>query len=168
MAKALFELASAAIRRRRLVVVVLTGLMAAGVGAAVASLCCVSERVCAGDSAQDATPHGLGVSARVITAAALIMIAVFGSFIAQAVPTIKMFGLGLGLGLATAVPLDATIVWMLVTPAALAVPGERAWRLPPRLHGILPDIEGHRVTRQLAATDTDHLDAAAPCVSSAR
>ena len=52
-----------------------------------------------------------------------------------------------GVGLATAVLLDATIVRMIFVPAALAVLGERAWRLSPRLDSILPDldIEGHRL-----------------------
>ncbi len=59
------------------------------------------------------------MSARVITAAALIMIAVFGSFVAQVDPTIKMFGIGL----ATAVLLDATVVRMVFVPAALACSG---------------------------------------------
>jgi RND superfamily putative drug exporter len=72
---------------------------------------------------------------------------VFGSFIAQVDPTIKMFGLGL----ATAVLLDATVVRMIFVPAALAVLGERAWRLPARLDRLVPDldIEGHRLAHRL-------------------
>jgi RND superfamily putative drug exporter len=105
----------------------------------------VRERITAGDDPAAATLHGLGRSAKVITAAALIMIAVFGSFIAQPDPTIKMFGVGL----AVAVLLDATIVRMVFVPAALAVLGARAWRLSPRLDRILPDldIEGHRLSQ---------------------
>jgi RND superfamily putative drug exporter len=85
----------------------------------------------------------------VITAAALIMIAVFGSFVAQVDPTIKMFGIGM----ATAVLLDATVVRMVFVPAALAVLERRAWHLSPRLDRILPDldIEGHRLTETVAA-----------------
>jgi putative drug exporter of the RND superfamily len=111
----------------------------------------VRERISAGDSAREATLHGLGVSAKVITAAALIMIAVFGSFVAQVDATIKMFGLGL----ATAVLLDATIVRMVFVPAALAVLGERAWRLSPRLDRLIPDldIEGHRLSESLPVID---------------
>jgi RND superfamily putative drug exporter len=107
----------------------------------------VRERIVAGDDPAAATLHGLGRSAKVITAAALIMIAVFGSFIAQPDPTIKMFGVGL----AVAVLLDATIVRMVFVPAALAVLGTRAWRLSPRLDRILPDldIEGHRLTQRI-------------------
>jgi putative drug exporter of the RND superfamily len=103
----------------------------------------VRERITAGDDPTAAALHGLGRSAKVISAAALIMIAVFGSFIAQPDPTIKMFGVGL----AVAVLLDATVVRMVFVPAALALLGARAWRLPPRLDRVLPDldIEGHRL-----------------------
>jgi len=109
----------------------------------------VRERITSGDDPVSATLLGLGASARVITAAALIMIAVFGSFVAQVDPTIKMFGIGM----ATAVLLDATVVRMVFVPAALAVLGRRAWHLSPRLDRILPDldIEGHRLTETVAA-----------------
>jgi RND superfamily putative drug exporter len=109
----------------------------------------VRERITSGDDPVSATLLGLGASARVITAAALIMIAVFGSFVAQVDPTIKMFGIGM----ATAVLLDATVVRMVFVPAALAVLGRRAWHLSPRLDRILPDldIEGHRLTETAAA-----------------
>jgi RND superfamily putative drug exporter len=114
----------------------------------------VRERVTSGDDPVSATLLGLGASARVITAAALIMIAVFGSFVAQVDPTIKMFGIGM----ATAVLLDATVVRMVFVPAALAVLGRRAWHLSPRLDRILPDldIEGHRLT----STSTENKDEA--------
>jgi RND superfamily putative drug exporter len=84
------------------------------------------------------------------------MIAVFGSFIAQVDPTIKMFGVGL----AVAVLLDATIVRMVFVPAALALLDTRAWRLSPRLDRILPDldIEGHRLTAMNNHTDTSTTD----------
>ncbi len=120
----------------------------------------VRERITAGDGAAVATLHGLGVSAKVITAAALIMIAVFGSFIAQVDPTIKMFGLGL----AVAVLLDATIVRMVFVPAALALLGERAWRLPKVLDRIVPDldIEGHRL-----AVELEHAERGAASVAAA-
>jgi putative drug exporter of the RND superfamily len=105
----------------------------------------VKERITAGDGASDSVLHGLGVSARVITAAALIMIAVFGSFVGQTDPTIKMFGVGL----AAAVFLDATIVRMVFVPAALTLLGTRAWQLPSWLDRFVPDldIEGHKLVR---------------------
>ena len=83
---------------------------------------------------------GIATSARVITAAALIMVSVFGSFILGDDPIIKMFGLGL----ATAVFLDATVVRMIFVPATMALLGARNWWLPKRLERILPnlDVEG--------------------------
>jgi RND superfamily putative drug exporter len=83
---------------------------------------------------------GIASSARVITAAALIMVSVFGSFILGLDPIIKMFGLGLSV----AVLLDATIVRMVFVPATMALLGERNWWLPKWLDRILPnlDIEG--------------------------
>ncbi|MGH8973080.1 MAG: MMPL family transporter [Acidimicrobiia bacterium] len=83
---------------------------------------------------------GISTSARVISAAALIMISVFGSFALGADPIIKMFGLGL----ATAVLLDATVVRMVFVPATMALLGARNWWLPKTLDRILPnlDVEG--------------------------
>ena len=69
---------------------------------------------------------GLSASARVITAAAIIMISVFGSFVLGDDPTIKMFGIGL----AAAVFLDATVVRMIIVPAVLTLLGDRAWWFP--------------------------------------
>ncbi|MCB0997106.1 MAG: MMPL family transporter, partial [Acidimicrobiales bacterium] len=84
--------------------------------------------------------HGIAVSARVITAAALIMISVFASFVLGESPEIKMFGVGL----AVAVALDATIVRMIVVPATMTLLGARNWWIPGWLDRILPrlDIEG--------------------------
>src|SRR3546814_4346954 len=69
---------------------------------------------------------GISSSARVITAAALIMISVFGAFALGDSPFIKMFGLGL----ATAVFLDATVVRMVIVPAVMTLFGDKAWQLP--------------------------------------
>jgi len=87
--------------------------------------------------------HGIAVSARVITAAALIMISVFASFVLGDSPEIKMFGVGL----AVAVALDATIVRMIVVPATMTLLGARNWWIPGWLDRILPrlDIEGETV-----------------------
>ncbi|MEJ5256266.1 MAG: MMPL family transporter, partial [Acidimicrobiales bacterium] len=84
--------------------------------------------------------HGIAVSARVITAAALIMISVFASFVLGDTPEIKMFGFGL----AVAVALDATIIRMVVVPATMTLLGSRNWWLPGWLDRALPrlDIEG--------------------------
>jgi RND superfamily putative drug exporter len=84
-----------------------------------------------------AVADGLAATARVITAAALIMVTVFASFVLGDLPTIKMFGLGL----ATAIFVDATVVRMVLVPATMELLGERNWwfprwldRLVPRLH----------------------------------
>jgi RND superfamily putative drug exporter len=86
---------------------------------------------------------GLSLSARVITAAAIIMISVFGAFALGDDPNIKMFGIGL----AVAVLLDATVVRMVIVPAVMTVMGDRAWWLPGWLDRILPtiDVEGEGV-----------------------
>ena len=80
---------------------------------------------------------GLTSSARVITAAALIMISVFGSFVLGDDPTIKMFGIGLS----TAVLLDATVVRMMIVPAVMALLDKKAWWLPAWLDKALPDLD---------------------------
>jgi RND superfamily putative drug exporter len=92
---------------------------------------------------------GLTSSARVITAAALIMISVFASFVLGDDPIIKMFGVGL----AVAVLLDATLVRMVLVPATMALLDKANWWLPRWLDRLLPnvDVEGERL---LAALDT--------------
>ncbi len=84
--------------------------------------------------------HGIAGTARVITSAALIMIAVFGGFIFGNDPTIKMFGVGL----ATAIFVDASIVRMILVPATMKLMGDANWWLPNWLDRLMPtiDIEG--------------------------
>ncbi|MGA4544385.1 MMPL family transporter [Uniformispora flossi] len=93
-----------------------------------------------GESAERAVVSGFRHSARVVTAAALIMIAVFSGFVGEQGSLIKM----LGFGLAAAVLFDAFVVRMAIVPAVLALLGERAWWLPAWLGRILPrvDVEG--------------------------
>jgi RND superfamily putative drug exporter len=88
-----------------------------------------------GDS-RTSVADGLAVTARVITAAAAIMVFVFGSFLLENDRTIKLFGTGL----ATAVLLDATIVRMLLVPATMELLGDRNWWLPRWLDRVLPRI----------------------------
>jgi RND superfamily putative drug exporter len=97
--------------------------------------------------ARDSVLTGLTSSARVITSAALIMISVFASFVLGADPVIKMFGLGLS----AAVLLDATVVRMVIVPAALALLDKAAWWLPNWIHRIVPnvDIEGQHLLATL-------------------
>ncbi len=88
-----------------------------------------------------AVADGLAVTARVITAAALIMFCVFAAFALGDDRQLKLFGLGL----AIAVLLDATIVRMLLVPATMELLGDRNWWIPKWLDRILPniDVEGH-------------------------
>ncbi len=83
---------------------------------------------------------GLAATARVITAAAAIMVVVFGSFVLEDARVIKMFGLGL----ASAILLDATLVRMLLVPATMELLGAKNWWLPKWLDRILPtlNVEG--------------------------
>jgi RND superfamily putative drug exporter len=96
---------------------------------------------------------GISSSARVITAAALIMISVFAAFALGDSPIIKMFGLGL----ATAVLLDATVVRMVIVPAVMTLFGDHAWRLPRWLDRVLPnlDVEGEKLVDRLEAHDAE-------------
>lgn len=84
----------------------------------------------------ESVARGLAGTGRVITSAALIMVAVFLSFVASPLPSLKM----LGLGLATAVLIDATIVRMLLVPAAMSLLGPANWWLPRWLDRLLPTL----------------------------
>ena len=88
-----------------------------------------------GDNAA-AVRDGLALTARVITAAALIMVVVFGSFLLESDRVVKL----MGLGLAVAVLLDATVVRMLLVPATMELLGDRNWWLPRWLDRVLPVI----------------------------
>ena len=88
-----------------------------------------------GDNAS-AVADGLAVTARVITAAALIMVCVFGSFVIGDDRQLKLFGLGM----AFAVLVDATIVRMVLVPATMELLGARNWWLPRWLHW-LPKVQ---------------------------
>ena len=83
-----------------------------------------------------AVADGLAATARVITAAALIMFCVFAAFALGDDRQLKLFGLGL----AIAVLLDATIVRMVLVPATMELLGDRNWWLPKWLDRILPQI----------------------------
>ncbi|MER7918113.1 MULTISPECIES: MMPL family transporter [unclassified Streptomyces] len=98
-----------------------------------------------GETADRAVRSGFTHSARVVVAAALIMIAVFAGFITESDSMIKM----IGFGLAAAVLFDAFVVRMALVPAVLALLGDRAWWLPRRLGRVLPriDVEGEALSR---------------------
>ena len=93
-----------------------------------------------GDS-RTSVADGLAATAKVITAAAAIMIVVFGSFMLEFERTMKM----MGIGLATAILLDATIVRLVLVPGTMELLGDKNWWLPRWLDRILPnlDVEGH-------------------------
>ena len=87
--------------------------------------------------------RGIAKSARVITSAALIMICVFLGFVLGEDPATKM----MGLGLATAIAIDATIVRMVLVPAAMTLMGKANWWLPAWLERLMPSVslEGGRL-----------------------
>jgi RND superfamily putative drug exporter len=114
----------------------------------------------------ESVARGLAGTGRVVTSAALIMVAVFLSFVSSPVPSLKM----LGLGLATAVIVDATIVRMVLVPATMALLGKANWWLPARLGRLLPDLgvetpavageapgHGHTRGRVTVGTETEEL-----------
>jgi uncharacterized membrane protein YdfJ with MMPL/SSD domain len=88
-----------------------------------------------GEPAKEAVRSGLGSSARITSAAALIMASVFASFILNGDPVIKQFGVGL----ATAVLLAGILV-VTLAPAAIVIFGDAAWWLPRWLDKLLPHI----------------------------
>ena len=112
----------------------------------------IEEHVHAGEDNETSVVSGLVTSARVITAAALIMVFVFGSFVLNGDPTIKQFGVGL----AVAVILDATVVRCLLVPALMLLMGKVNWWMPGWLDRARPAHE-HRGRRVLPRTRS------APC-----
>ena len=96
----------------------------------------IREEYLASGNNREAVAIGLAKTARVITSAALIMIAVFLSFVTSSQPTVKM----IGLGLAVAVAVDATIVRLMLVPATMELLGNANWWLPKPLERLLPHI----------------------------
>ncbi|MDH6581858.1 RND superfamily putative drug exporter [Streptomyces sp. SAI-133] len=95
--------------------------------------------------------EGVSGTARIITSAALIMVAVFLSFAVAEDPSTKMFGLGL----ATAIFIDATVVRMVLVPATMTLLGRTNWWLPRWLDRMLP-------RGPVGTDDTDDTDAESP------
>jgi uncharacterized membrane protein YdfJ with MMPL/SSD domain len=112
-----------------------------------------------GEPAKQAVSSGLGSSARITSAAALIMASVFASFILNGDPVIKQFGVGL----ATAVLLAGILV-VTLAPAALVMFGNAAWWLPGWLDKLLPhiSIEGEAMPASEPAPHSDDPAAPAP------
>jgi RND superfamily putative drug exporter len=104
--------------------------------------------------AREAVIIGTGQSARVVTAAALIMASVFASFMFTSDPIIK----SIGFSFATGVLVDAFIVRLTLVPAIMAMIGGKIW-YHPRWYGRLvpdPDIEGENLEKRLAEAETVH------------
>jgi RND superfamily putative drug exporter len=84
----------------------------------------------------EAIAEGMATTGRVVTAAAAIMVVVFGSFLLSPDRMLRQFGLGL----AVAVLLDAVVIRCLVVPAVMRLFGRWAWWLPPRLARRMPEV----------------------------
>ena len=115
------------------------------------------EQASTGDNAESVA-RGLAATGRVITSAALIMVSVFLSFVANPTPAVKMFGLGL----ATAVALDATIVRMLLVPVSIALLGWVNWWLPHWLDRFLPRLTAAGTGQDTGASAPDEAEAPMP------
>lgn len=113
--------------------------------------------------AVDAVRSGFSASARVVTAAAVIMFAVFAAFIPEGDTAIKPIALGLAVGIA----IDAFLVRMTLVPAVMALLGDKAWWFPRWLDRALPhfDIEGEAVERELALAEWPGPDSTAVVVA---
>jgi RND superfamily putative drug exporter len=98
----------------------------------------IREEFLTSRDASGAVTAGLARTARVITAAALIMVAVFGAFGFSSQVQLKL----IGVGLATAVLVDATVIRMVLVPAVMQLLGERSWWLPRWLDRLIPSAKG--------------------------
>jgi uncharacterized membrane protein YdfJ with MMPL/SSD domain len=107
----------------------------------------IRERYDATGDTKTAVAQGLQASARTITSAALIMVAVFAVFAFTGVPSIKE----IGLGLSVAIALDATLVRLVLVPAMMELMGRWNWWLPRPLRRVLPgtafESSGHAAAR---------------------
>jgi RND superfamily putative drug exporter len=112
-----------------------------------------------GAEPREAMVTGFGHSARVVTAAAIIMISVFSGFVLSPESFIKSIGFALGV----AVLFDALVVRMTIVPALMALLGRSAWWLPAWLDRILPnvDVEGEKLRHLLDDAPAGTPDAAA-------
>jgi RND superfamily putative drug exporter len=101
--------------------------------------------------AVDAVRSGYSATARVVTAAALIMFGVFAAFVPEGDSSIKPIALGLAAGIAV----DAFLVRMTLIPALMTLLGDKAWWMPRWLDRLLPklDVEGEAVERELALAE---------------
>jgi RND superfamily putative drug exporter len=106
----------------------------------------IREEYLKDEDTRRAVADGLAKTARVITAAAAIMVVVFLAFVASPEVFLKLFGIGL----AAAIFLDATLVRMVLVPAVMQLLGPRNWWIPDWLERILPRIEVEREAPRVA------------------
>jgi putative drug exporter of the RND superfamily len=120
----------------------------------------IEEHVHEGQPNRESVVSGLVTSGRVITAAATIMVFVFGSFVLNGDPTVKQFGVGL----AVAVILDATVVRCLLVPATMLLMGKVNWWMPRWLDRAVPhmSIEGAEF---FLARDYEAIEVRAPAAA---
>ncbi len=97
----------------------------------------IKERYQATGDTRRAVAEGLQASAKTITSAALIMVAVFAVFAGTGIPQIKE----IGVGLAVAIALDATIVRLVLVPTTMELLGDKNWWIPKWLDRVLPDMD---------------------------
>jgi putative drug exporter of the RND superfamily len=100
----------------------------------------IREEYAKDEDTRRAVADGLAKTARVITAAAAIMVVVFLSFVTSQEVFLKLFGIGL----AAAIFLDATVVRMVLVPAVMQLLGPRNWWIPDWLERILPQLDVER------------------------
>jgi RND superfamily putative drug exporter len=101
---------------------------------------------------REAVVEGYARSGRVVIAAAIIMIGVFGAFVLDPDPITKSIGVSLAFGVLA----DAFIVRLTLVPAVMTLLGRRAWQLPRRMERIVPnmDIEGEKLSESLGGHDS--------------
>jgi RND superfamily putative drug exporter len=97
----------------------------------------IREAFLRGGTTSDAVTEGVANTARVITAAALIMVAVFGAFVLSDEVFLKL----IGVGLASAILIDATVVRMVLVPAVMQLLGERSWWMPRWVDRFVPEAQ---------------------------
>jgi RND superfamily putative drug exporter len=114
----------------------------------------VKEEYDKGSTNEKAVADGLAATARVITAAAAIMVVVFGSFLLESDRVVKL----MGFGLAVAVLIDATVVRLVLVPATMELLGDRNWWLPGWLKRVIPNVSFEGET----AVEPDPIDLSTP------
>ena len=109
-----------------------------------------------GKDAKTAVVAGYNHAVRVVVAAMIIMISVFGGFIFAESAMIRPIGFGLAFG----VLVDAFVVRMTITPAVLTLLGDKAWWMPKWLDKLVPnmDVEGATLLEELDHKDSDKSD----------